>query len=56
MNTQLVQKLRHGLIMLAIAAVLALATGALPTVLDQTLGTSLTTPVFACEVPGSGCG
>lgn len=55
MNTRLVQKVRHALLVLAIAVLVALSAGALPAVVDQVTGSSLTPHAYACEVPTGGC-
>jgi len=55
MNAKLIQKVRHVLLLLAVAAIVALSTGALPAVVDQMAGTSFTTHAYACEVPTGGC-
>ncbi len=55
MNAQLIQKVRHALLLLAIAVLVALSTGALPAVVDQVAGTSLTPHAYACEATGGGC-
>lgn len=55
MSTKMVTQLRHGLLVLVAATILAVATTAAPAVLDKMAGTSLTTHVYACEYPGGGC-
>lgn len=55
MNARLVQKVRQALLLLAIAAIVALSTGALPALVDQMAGTSLTPHAYACEAPIGGC-
>lgn len=55
MNAHLIQKVRHGLLVLALATLVALATTALPTLLDQAAGTALTPHVYACQAPIGGC-
>ncbi|MBX3011249.1 MAG: hypothetical protein KF832_07065 [Caldilineaceae bacterium] len=47
--------LRHRLLLLAFAAILALSAAYAPTVLDSVAGTNLTPAAFACTPPGGGC-
>lgn len=56
MSTSMVNRLRHGLLVLVAATILAVATAVAPAVLDKMAGTSLTTHVYACQPQGGGCG
>jgi len=51
----MVTRLRHGLLVLVAALILAVATTMAPAVLDNVAGTSLTAQVYACQHPGGGC-
>jgi hypothetical protein len=55
MRTSMVTRLRHGLLVLVAAMILAVATTMAPAVLDEMAGTSLTAHVYACQAPGGGC-
>lgn len=55
MRTNWTTQLRHGLLVLVAAAILAVATTVAPAVLDKVAGTSLTTHAYACQGPGGGC-
>jgi hypothetical protein len=56
MRTNLMTRLRHGLLVLVAAMILAVATAVAPAVLDSMAGTSLTAHVYACQPQGGGCG
>lgn len=55
MKATRLQKVRHGLLVLVAATILAVATAVAPAVLDKMAGTALTTHAYACEHPGAGC-
>jgi hypothetical protein len=55
MRTNWTTQLRHGLLVLVAAAILAVATAVAPAVLDNVAGTSLTTHAYACQAPSGGC-
>ncbi|MFN8493007.1 MAG: hypothetical protein U0350_35720 [Caldilineaceae bacterium] len=55
MRTKLTTQLRHGLLVLVAAAILAVASTVAPAALDKMAGTSLTTHAYACEAPIGGC-
>lgn len=54
MNT--VQQTRRRLTALVFALLIATAATALPTLSDRFAGTSLVTPIFACQHAGGECG
>jgi len=55
MNATFLPKMRHGLLVLVAATILALATAVAPAFFDNLAGTSLTAQVYACQGPGGGC-
>ena len=55
MNATFLLKVRHTLLVLVAATILAIATAVAPAFLDKMAGTSLTTQVYACQAPGGGC-
>lgn len=56
MKATRLQKVRHGLLVLVAATILAVATAVAPAVLDKMASTSFTTHVYACQTSGGGCG
>lgn len=55
MNTTFLLKVRHGLLVLVAATILAVATAVAPAFFDNLAGTSLTAHVYACQGPVGGC-
>lgn len=53
MSTSMVTRLRHGLLVLVVAMILAVATTVALVVLDNVAGTSLNAHVYACQLQGN---
>ncbi len=55
MNATFLLKVRHSLLVLLAATILAIATSVAPAFLDNVAGTAITAHVYACEASGGGC-
>lgn len=54
-NATFLLKVRHSLLVLVAATILAVATAVAPAFFDKLAGTSLAAQVYACQGPSGGC-